>query len=200
MKKIVNYPSVFKDFMVKEFIVETNVNENDSSVIKLYDKLYDQQLRLTILPTLQCNFRCEYCYETFKNEFISQDEIDLLCKAISIESKGKTGIFIDWFGGEPLLAIEAINKISAYVIKICHFRRIPFSASITANGYLLSKDIFEQMLKNKIYSFQITLDETESFHDSVRHLLNGNGSFHMIKKNLLAIKEIKSSSVCFRKI
>lgn len=97
LKKIVNYPSVFKDFMVKEFIVETNVNENDSSVIKLYDKLYDQQLRLTILPTLQCNFRCEYCYETFKNEFISQDEIDLLCKAISIESKGKTGIFIDWF-------------------------------------------------------------------------------------------------------
>lgn len=102
---------------------------------------------------------------------------------------------LEWFGGEPLLAPEIIEKVSAPAIEMCQKLGIPFRAGITTNGYLLTPEIMKRMIKCRIRAYSITIDGTESCHDQMRQLRNGEGTFQRIISNLTKIKnEIHSGT------
>ena len=48
------------------FLVESNEKELQEITTKLNDK-EKNEMRLIIFPTMQCNFRCTYCYEDKTN-------------------------------------------------------------------------------------------------------------------------------------
>jgi uncharacterized protein len=111
-------------------------------------------LNLTIVPTLQCNFGCFYCYErpggqarTAQNaampEAVRQAIYDFVVKRV----KTVNGIHVTWFGGEPLLAKDIIFAMSAKLINIASAHDIPYHASMVTNGYLLHQDpdIFQKL-------------------------------------------------------
>lgn len=158
-------------------------------------------LGITIIPTGKCNFRCEYCYENFSNgkmtKYIQDAIIGFIRKRIIYHS----GVSISWFGGEPLLELDIINYISKKVIEICDSLKRTYFASITTNGYLLTADVMKQLISNRIFSYQITLDGIPEIHNKYRHLSNGLPTFEKIEANLFSIKNtIKTGSIriCLR--
>lgn len=77
-----------------------------------------ETLSLIIKVTRDCNFRCVYCYENFDNCHLDTNKSEAIVKFVEnklFEEKYKN-INISWFGGEPLLNLEAIYYISSRVI------------------------------------------------------------------------------------
>ena len=78
-----------------------------------------KSLRLIIMPTEQCNFRCQYCYESFKFGKMSLEMQDAIINFVRKNIYKYTEVHLDWYGGEPLLAFDVIQYISENVLKIC---------------------------------------------------------------------------------
>ena len=171
------------------FLVNVDETEEGAALLDYYDRIANKDLTLTILPTLQCNFRCNYCYEDFKNERIMDSTIDGIVEFVKKNIHGFNRLSVDWFGGEPLLEIDAINNLSQKLIQVCREYKKPYIASMTTNGYLLTKDVFKIMLRNKVLSYQITLDGEEEIHNRNRHLTNGGPTYSRILENLRSIKD-----------
>ncbi|PWM27208.1 MAG: hypothetical protein DBX36_03120 [Oscillospiraceae bacterium] len=145
-------------------------------------------LGLIILPTGKCNFRCEYCYENFKNGKMSKENQDAIIKFVRKKIYYHSGVSISWFGGEPLLEIDIITYISKKIMDICNSLKKTYSANITTNGYLLSVENMKKLLSCNIYQYQITIDGLQNIHDKYRHLIDGSPTFRQIETNLLNIK------------
>lgn len=195
INNIVNNKKLFYILEEQKFIVKSEIDERNLGKIKYNETVMEDWLRLTILPTLQCNFRCTYCYEEHISCKLSDDIIEGLLYFIEENISGKKGISIDWFGGEPLLEMKTIEYISKNVIQLCKNRKIMYVASMTTNGYLLDVNTFSYLRKYKINQFQITIDGLKNTHNKNRFLINGSDTYDTIINNLVEIKQkIKSGS------
>ena len=105
------------------FIVDDIYNEIVTANSVKLDKQYDKLLHLIILPTEQSNFRCKYCYEDFKIGNMSKEKQDAIILFLRKNIKNYTAISLDWFGGEPLLAMDAIEYISKHALEICRIAK-----------------------------------------------------------------------------
>lgn len=181
----------------KGFLVEETVDEKQRREA-LYADIIDRSannLRLIILPTEQCNYRCKYCYESFRKGKMTEETQEAIVKYIRRNITKYSGLRISWFGGEPLLALDVIEKISTKVMDICKKARRKYVADITTNGYLLSLDTFKKLLSLNVLEYQITIDGVKEVHDSKKPLVNGGGTFDIVTNNLRMIKqEVKSST------
>ncbi|GMB96568.1 radical SAM protein [Helicobacter sp. NHP22-001] len=144
-------------------------------------------MHLILLPAGDaCNFRCVYCYEnhldTARFKQLNSDKIFAL-----LESNQDKRIRIEYFGGEPLLNLK---WILAFQERIAH---IPHSASMTTNGYLLSKDNMQALVQRNVKAFQITLDGLKEQHDKMRPKCGGGGSYDQIMANIHAIHTLKEN-------
>ena len=148
-----------------------------------------ENLSITILAHGDCNFRCKYCYEEFENMNISNNEDAILNFIANKVNEGQyKSLNIGWFGGEPLLGYKEIMELSVRMLNFAEERNIRYSANITTNGYLLSKDVFLNLVENaKVKLFQVTIDGDQRGHDSQRVLRNGAGSYLKILNNLKEI-------------
>lgn len=143
-------------------------------------------LSLTIAPTADCNFRCSYCYEKgrYENTRMTEKTQKELLEFVRRNLEGRKHLDICWYGGEPLLAMEIIEKLTEEFESICAEKEIGFSAGMITNGYLLTPDTAARLNKCKISYIQVTLDGTEKVHDQRRYLKNGQGTFRRIIENL----------------
>lgn len=143
--------------------------------------------RVTILPTLNCNFHCWYCYEDHHDNKMNLKDIDkvvLFCK--NLINKGSIKNFhLDWFGGEPLLYFnDIVYPISMIIREHCQSCGVNFQNSITTNGYLISQVMIEKMKEIQLTSFQITLDGGKKFHNKTRFSSSERNSFDTIVGNI----------------
>lgn len=155
-----------KYLLDKAYIIKSEINEN-----RIADYTYIQschsnrQLLLTILPTEGCNFRCEYCYEEHKNNVMSDSVQKSIIKFVRNNIRFYGGLVVSWFGGEPLLYPEVIEKLTDEFKKICKIHKKPYSSIMTTNGYLLDFEMFLRMKKCNVMNYQITLDGLAEIHD-----------------------------------
>ena len=175
-------------------LVYADVNEDVLLDEMNYAEIFDSKLNLTILPTGKCNFRCPYCFETpqsFSRETMTKDSQDAIIKYIQRSVTHYHSLHISWFGGEPLVASNVIKYLSEHFISICRKRYISYSADIVTNGYLLDADIFDMLYSFKVYEYMITLDGFKDQHDKRRYTANGKGSYDIILRNLMRIRDNK---------
>ncbi len=90
---------------------------------------------LTILPTLRCNFDCNYCFSQEQSQDMDISTIVSIAKAIESRSEDIKALSICWFGGEPLMRLDLIEEFYNQVSG--NIRRVP--DRIITNGYLLYK-------------------------------------------------------------
>lgn len=179
---------IYKELLDKGMIVENDFREE-----QLVEALYIQNnhnndvLDLLIFLTLDCNFACRYCFEKHEKVYIDEKMQDAIIKFVRKNIKSYGGLQISWFGGEPLLAIDTIERMTAEFKKICKDNKKSYLASMTTNGSLLNYDNYLRMKKCGVYSYQITIDGVKKSHDSQRFFRGGKGSFDIIMKNLLEI-------------
>ena len=173
----------------KGYILPYEFDEVKSLQETFERKQNSNQLNLIISPTANCNLRCQYCCENFSKEKMSKDLQNSIILFLEKNISQYSGINIDWFGGEPLLALDVIENIASNAIRICEYNNKPYSSFITTNGTLLTPSIFELLYKLKVMMYQVTLDGIACVHDRQRKFENDMPSFDVIYQNLYAIKK-----------
>lgn len=162
------------------------------SLSRLYSR---KHLVLTIAPTQSCNFACSYCFEKWRHSgTLSEQTEDSIINYIS-QQKEKDGldtISLTWYGGEPLLQYRRVVSIGRRIKKLN--LNINENSLIT-NGYFFTLEVIKELAEVGISEIQITLDGFKATHDVRRPLVNGNGTFDTIIKNLDAYYDSKYKDV-----
>jgi len=144
---------------------------------------------IIVLPHENCNFRCTYCYETFARDKIAPDVVAGLKAFVAKKVETILNQLKSWYGGEPLLARDAIDDLSESFIESCRRAGISYLGSITTNAYLLTPQVLASLLRREVRHFQITLDGPRSTHDQTRKLAGGGGTFQRILDNLRHMRD-----------
>lgn len=179
----------FKLLCEKGYFVSADIDEKIRTDVAYNEIVFDPSLILIILPTEVCNFKCGYCYEAFQKGAMGEDVQKGIIKYVKRNISSFTKIQVGWFGGEPTLAMDVVRNLSIEFKKICKVAKKTYSASMTTNGYNLTRELFLELLSLGVRSFQITLDGPREIHDRLRPHESGKGSFDVILNNMLKIKE-----------
>jgi len=150
-------------------------------------------LNLILLSTEQCNFRCSYCYEDFAIGRMAPDVVAGVKRLIDRRIDGLRYLSISWFGGEPLLARDIIEDISAHVVATARWpSEFSYHGDMTTNGSLLTASVAQRLSELGVRSFQVSLDGPQAIHDNTRIRASGNGTFDQIWRNLVAVRDGKA--------
>ncbi|WP_205510384.1 radical SAM/SPASM domain-containing protein [Longitalea arenae] len=187
------HPAFYSFLCEKEFLVDETLDEIQR--VKEYSYKIDNdetRYELHINPTMNCNFKCWYCYEThIKDSKMDQQTIDHTLKYVNnvFEQKKQLQQFsIGWFGGEPLLYYKkVVLPILEAVSALASERGITFFSSMTTNGLLINDETIETAKKYGLNFFQITLDGNREKHNKVRFISEGRGSYDQITANIVSL-------------
>jgi len=184
-------------------IIEDDVDEFLSIKARYNINTYnDSTYRLTVNPTLDCNFNCWYCYETHTPEKMDETTISsIINHVLNVTENKNIKVFqLDWFGGEPLLLFdEIVYPVSKEVLRICNEKGISFSNTITTNGFLIDDLMISKFEEIKLLTFQITFDGSKENHDKVRKTKDGLGSYEKIASNINKLSEkLSNVEICLR--
>lgn len=181
-----------KKQLLNEYIV---FNDKDDDINLLINKYLDRRnnsgnYTITIAPTMDCNMNCVYCFEkqNYESAYMSEAIIALTIDYIKNMCQNKE-LTIMWYGGEPLMGMEQILKIS----KGLHENNIKFNSIIITNGTLLkkvSKNFLDLINCNEM---QVSIDGLPDTHNKRRLWLTNNNSFLEIIDGLRNITEISST-------
>lgn len=167
-------------FLVPDSIDEFAIIENRKR-LGIKD---ENRIDIIIMPTLECNFSCVYCYESVKKGSMSVSTVESIKKWMTREIPKYKLVMLSWFGGEPLLNLDSIISITEHANKIAAAKNILLVRHITTNGYNLSKSTIEKLIKLGIADYQITVDGTPETHNKLRPLRNGKPTFDRIFRNI----------------
>lgn len=132
---------------------------------KILNEESPQDLHFVIAPTLHCNYRCEYCFELSRTSFsdMTEDVSSKVCNFVKNcvdRNCNLRCLHITWFGGEPLLRADIIEKLSNSFVEFCSLRNIDYRATLITNGRYLDARVAEKLVKIGIKRIQISLDGT----------------------------------------
>ena len=147
-------------------------------------------LTLTICVTDACNFACPYCFQQAKNRHMPEEVQRALVRFV--EGRLATGrhdrLEIDWFGGEPLLALGALEILSGQLMSLAQRHGIDYRAMVHTNGYLLDQAAVDVLERCSVKNVLVTIDGDRISHDAKRHLKGGGPTYDRIVANLRAIR------------
>lgn len=153
----------------------------------------ENNLALTIAPTLACNFQCPYCYERGRDYHTMNEDITAATISyINEHAKNTDNLSIMWYGGEPLLAVDVIENITKGIENKANLH---YRAGIVTNGYLLNKAMALKLKHLNITEAQITIDGPPEIHNKRRKLPNGEDTFFTIFKNIAEVCDLLSITI-----
>lgn len=198
VKNILATPNKFsKENKIKAVLIEQqnliDKNTNEIAIIENRKRLGmkdENRLDVIIMPTLDCNFACIYCYENRHSSKMTNRTEEAIKKWLAIQMPKYKVIMMHWFGGEPLLGYQRILSISKYANKIAEEAHVSCIIHMTTNGYLLNKTRNKELIDAGIRDFQITVDGPPETHDQLRVLRNGKGTFKKLFKNIIELARV----------
>lgn len=150
-----------------------------------------QLAALTLMISQECNMKCKYCYGDggeYKNR--GKMSVETAHKAIDylVKNSKETKLAIAFLGGEPLMNFELMKDILNHCkIKTQETGKI-FSYTITTNGTLLTPEIEDFLIKNRIKT-QISIDGTEEAHNQMRYFAGKQPSYEVVVSKTKHMRE-----------
>lgn len=182
----------------KGFFVDTEIDEFAIACSrKMSSRLDKRAFHIIVNPTLDCNLRCWYCYESHKKGTrISDDRIESIKKLIAWKYKEDNfkDLSLSFFGGEPMMGASKVLFLIDSAKYFCEQNGINLHVSFTTNGTLLSEKVLEQ-LNGIPTSLQITIDGSKEQHNKTRGSKLFD-SYEVIWKNIKKISQ-RISNVLF---
>lgn len=154
-------------------------------------------LGLTIVPTLACNFSCHYCFEENKRvTTMNKTTEDAIISFINSHLESRE-LHLNWYGGEPLLAINTIESI---LNKISNETTLKFTKhNLITNGYFINDKVINLFKKYPLNTIQITLDGKRERHDTIRKTKGEVPTYDKITGNIdRLLKEFANTQVHIR--
>lgn len=151
-----------------------------------------ETLDLTIMPTRSCNCVCDYCYVTKRPSKMSPHTQDLVMEFIKQchEEAPFKKLRVSWYGGEPLLAIDVVEALSARMMAFCEERGIRYHGHMLTNGLLADATMCERLVQNcGMVSIMPTISGNGRMHEWQRPARNGEEYFDTFIANVGAMRE-----------
>ena len=132
-----------------------------------------------------CNLRCKYCFAStgdFGTGRRMTMDIETAKKAIDfvIEKSGnRRNIEVDFFGGEPLMAMDTVKATVEYARSLEEQHGKNFRFTITTNGVLLNDENIEY-INREMSNAVLSLDGRPEVNDQMRKTVSGSGSYEVI--------------------
>ena len=176
-----------KYMLDRGFLVPDSTNElNKFRMMRGFQHYRSDRMELILLASEECNFRCVYCYETYSRGTMEP----WVCKAVVALAERRIKqlrtLHAGWFGGEPLLGLEAIREIAPRLQALAQENGVEYNSNMTTNGFLLTQEVLVELLSYGVRHFQISIDGSPADHDCKRGLKGGGSSFKTIYDNLKA--------------
>ena len=154
-----------------------------------------EQLRVTVLTTLQCNFACDYCFQGDHGDYnknadkMSLADSERLATWIEgrLDELKPKRLTITFFGGEPLLNIPVIYDQAERALAACQKRGVTLALGIITNGLLLTEELVDRLVPYGLGYVKVTLDGDRDTHNRMRPLRGGQGTFDRIVENVRKI-------------
>ena len=147
---------------------------------ELLKKREDAKWVVVLLPSLECNYRCTYCFEQntgYPAHTMSKKQADAIFAII--KDKIAPGAQITLYGGEPLA--KKNKEIIEYIVD--KGKEIGSHFFVVTNGHDL--DHYMDLLgKDSIGSLQISMDGPREIHNSRRISLDKVSSYDKILANI----------------
>lgn len=146
------------------------------------------RLDVVVMPTLSCNFACRYCYEVPRPGTMSERVERNLTDWLLAELHARKFVLLLWFGGEPLLCVDTIARVSSAVREqAAGLNGVEVAAHVTTNGYLLTEGVAGQLGRAGVLDYQITVDGPAECHDALRVLHDGKATFRRVFDNVIGL-------------
>ncbi len=146
----------------------------------------------TIELTEACNFKCLYCYQKHTQNHMQDQVCENVIRYLSKKIKKLRHLHINWFGGEPLIQLKGLKRMSQKLKNETNINGCSFSQHLTTNGYLITQSVAKELAVIGIKNVQITLDGDEVSHDRLRVHASGKGTY---KKVLSACKYVVDANM-----
>lgn len=159
-------------------LVDENTDEIAQMRKHLETRFDDDMYRIEIMITQRCNLACSYCYQqtkAFRRFDMPASIVDESIAFINSLEKPKT---ITFYGGEPLLRIDLIERICQKTNNVTKF-------SIITNGIGLTVERAKRLVELGVTDCQITLDGNKKDHDATRKDIYGTGTHDTILQNIM---------------
>lgn len=165
-------------------IIPTTTSERDLYLYFRYKlSYYFGKLVFTILPTLDCNMTCAYCFQggiRTSRAGNTKCNIHGIAKFVNVivgEYQPRE-LFLSYFGGEPLLNFEALTAISRSIQGNLP-DDVDAKQAVITNGTMLRR--YASALREiGVTTAQVTLDGPPEVHNQRRTFPGGRGSFDVI--------------------
>ena len=144
--------------------------------------------RLRLITTRDCNLNCKYCFvrggenKAYLDPNIAKRGLD------EVLDGGTEFLNIHFFGGEPTLNKKCITEVVEY----SKTKDLKTRYHVTTNG-VIDKSFLSYLIENN-FIFKISLDGDKSYHDRMRPLISGEGSYKYVQDT---IKKISKQNLKF---
>ena len=155
--------------------------------------------RITLHISNDCNLRCKYCYADGGSYDLSRGLMTIETARsfvdFCVQHFDNVGHIV-FFGGEPLMNIEAMEyiceKIDEYH-KQGKIKRLPQLGIIT-NGTIINERLLA-LIKKHITFITVSIDGPKDINDTNRVYPNGSGSYDKIENFIKTIKKETDVSI-----
>jgi uncharacterized protein len=150
------------------------------------------ELTLSLAPTYSCNLRCPYCYEAKRHELggrMSEKVMDALITFVDAhhERTGFSRLSVQWYGGEPSLALDAVETLSDKLIEWCREQGVSYKAMILTNATRIDDAAAQMLVARKVTSAFVTIDGIGATNDARRLAADGSSTYESILAGISAL-------------
>lgn len=179
----------FIEELAREDFIHENP-EDECEWLKYQHMRYTQSdvvMDLTINPTQECNYHCSYCYVLKRDGFMSEEVQDKIFEFVRDQYKEAPfeTLRVNWYGGEPLLGIDVMERLSGMLIPFCKSNKVEYLGHILSNASLADEAMIERLVNNcGITSVMPTLSGKGDMQDWQRPAKDGSFNYDKIMHNI----------------
>ncbi|WP_026670303.1 radical SAM/SPASM domain-containing protein [Butyrivibrio sp. AE3006] len=160
---------------LKGFLIPAEINQAEIIKGQQINAFEEQATHMSLLITVssKCNYHCEYCFQGNHAHGINMaeetvaDTISYIKREIDSNDKLKS-LGVTFFGGEPLMGMNAIRKLSRFLLEYTKEKGLTYRAAIDTNGFFLTADISKELKEFGVVKAQIAFDGFEDFYNATR--------------------------------
>jgi uncharacterized protein len=136
------------------FVVESRAAERKRLESFFHDvREGDDQLRVTVLTTLQCNFACDYCIQGDHGDYnrtaakMSMATAERVASWVDarMDALRPSSFVLTFFGGEPLLNLPIMYFLAERLWSSTAERGVQMQINVITNGLLLTPDVVDRL-------------------------------------------------------
>jgi uncharacterized protein len=153
------------------------------------------QLRVTVLTTLQCNFACDYCFQGDHGDYnktAAKMSLETAARVAAwteerLDTLEPESFVLTLFGGEPLLNLPVAYYLTERLWQASQARGVRMLVNVITNGLLLTPEVVDRLAPYGLNAVKVTLDGDHDTHNRMRPLRGGQGTFDKIIQNVRAV-------------